>query len=68
MTVETRNGKITASKAVLNVLSCDLYEASGSYRKRGRYALSYEAEEMARSIYDALDSVGYYEGVKKEVL
>ena len=64
MVVETSFGKISASKDTLNYILLMMNEASESYDSRGRAALSKEALNNANAIYDALESVGFYDNVK----
>lgn len=54
-------GKITASRDAFNKLSLLLAEASNRYEERGLDALADEASEMAVTLYDELDKVGYYD-------
>ena len=62
MTVNTKIGKITASKEVLNILSLALLEAADSIQarkgaeKRDVYGYSTASEE----IFYALNKTGYY--------
>lgn len=62
MTVNTRFGKITASKEVLNQLSIALFEAADSIQARKgiekRDVFGYDT--AANEIFDALDETGYY--------
>lgn len=62
MTVNTRFGKITASKEVLNRLSIALFEAADSIQARKgiekRDVFGYDT--AANEIFDALDETGYY--------
>ena len=64
MVVKTSFGKISASKDTLNYIFLMLNEASENYDSRGRAALSKEAFNNANAIYDALNSVGFYDNVK----
>lgn len=60
MTVNTRLGKITASREVLNWLSMALYEAADSIQARKgiekRDVFGYDT--TAKEIFDALDETG----------
>lgn len=62
MTVNTRFGKITASREVLNILSIALFEAADSLQARKgiekRDVFGYDT--AANEIFDALDETGYY--------
>lgn len=62
MTVNTRLGKITASKEVLYQLSIALFEAADSLQARigieKRDVFGYDT--AANEIFDALDETGYY--------
>lgn len=64
MVVETSFGKISANKDTLNYIFLIMQEASESYKSRGRASLSKEVHNYANAIYDALNSVGFYDNVK----
>ena len=62
MTVNTRFGKITASKEVLNELSIALFEAADSIQARKGIEKRdvYGYDTVANEIFNALDETGYY--------
>lgn len=60
MTVKTIEGNITASKAVLNLISVDLYEAAINFDKENLHGLARHTRNIADQIYEALESSGYY--------
>lgn len=62
MTVNTKMGKITASKGVLNMLSLALSEAADSMQARKGFEKRdvYGYDTVANEIYDALNADGYY--------
>lgn len=62
MTVNTKMGKITASKEVLNMLSLALSEAADSIQARKGIEKRdvYGYDTAANEIFDALDKTGYY--------
>ena len=58
-------GKITASKETLVSLACIFIESNKYIKLDGRYPLISDLrEKQFLAIYDALDSVGVYDGVK----
>lgn len=63
MTVETKLGKITASKAVLNAISLMADFSSDRNFEKGYTASGARDKEISNEIYHALKSVGYYEGI-----
>lgn len=62
MTVEIKGlGKITASKDALNLISILASEASENFKNRGRDMFSKEAKQISHEIYEALESIGFYD-------
>lgn len=64
MTIETKWGKITANKEVLNLLGSIIYTATYQYESKGYDALEKQAYDIAEAIYNKLDESGYYKNVK----
>ena len=60
MKVNTRIGKIKASKDVLNKLSLSLSESAGSLASRGCKKRAKQDQIVSNDIYKALDAVGFY--------
>ena len=60
MTIETRYGKLTGNKEVLNVISLYLGYARDCLDEKGRKSMALEAKEIASAIYGALKEVEYY--------
>lgn len=62
MTVNTRFGKITASKETLNDLCIALFEAADSIEERKGIKKRdvYGYDTVANQIFDALDGIGFY--------
>ena len=60
MKVNTRIGKIKASKDVLNKLSLSLSESAGSLASRGYKKRAKQDQIVSNDIYKALDAVGFY--------
>lgn len=61
MTINTREGKVTATKDVLNYIALLASEASESYKSRDRNTLADEADKFCGEIYNALKEVGLYD-------
>ena len=66
MTVNTKNGKITASKGTLCELSLLASMAAEAYETRGLQALTDRARILSATIYEALDARGYFDDVKEK--
>lgn len=64
MTVNTKMGKITASKEVLCELNICIFKAEQAYRQDGRKNLANYYREVHSQIFDALDETGYFDDVK----
>lgn len=62
MTVNTIYGKITASKGVLNEIAMWAIDASIEYDDDGLELLAKNARKVSKTIYDALETIGYYRG------
>lgn len=61
MTVETRMGKITACREVLNLISIAYYESADRRMERGQPNIAQCEIEIANEIHIALEKSGYYE-------
>ena len=61
MTVNTSKGKITANKAVLNVISVAFLDAAKSYKDVGLYELADYFDRVSGEIYNELKESGYYD-------
>lgn len=61
MTIETSEGKITASEDVLNFLSIVFLDANMFRTFQGQHVTAEQYRLVSREIYDALRSVGYYD-------
>jgi hypothetical protein len=62
MTVNTRLGKITADKDVLDMLSLSLLESGFSLEKRGEHERAEQDKKTSDEIFRALLEVGFYRG------
>lgn len=60
MIIETKHGKITGNKNLLNYISILACEAADLYRKHGADCLAEDAEEFSNAIYEALKESGLY--------
>lgn len=60
MTVNTNQGKITATQEVLNYISMIACYAADRYEEEGLIGISEEAAEFSSEIYDALKLSGHY--------
>lgn len=63
LTVSTKNGNITATKATLNLLSSALYDKAEKDAKNDCPTLAAEAFDLSDEIYFALKKTGYYDDV-----
>ena len=63
LTVSTKNGNITATKATLNLLSTALYDKAEKDAKNDCRTLAAEAFNFSDEIYFALKETGYYDDV-----
>lgn len=60
MTINTKIGKITASKDVLNYLSIICTQAEEYNKSRGYNASAEECKEVSYDLYNVLKEVGFY--------
>lgn len=60
MTIETKHGKITGNRNLLNYISLLACEAEDKYRKEGADALAEDAKAFSDIIYEALLESGLY--------
>lgn len=60
MTIKTSEGNITASKAVLNMLSIHLFESAEKHEKENFKALAKQARTIATELYKGLEETGFY--------
>lgn len=60
MTVNTNQGKITATQEVLTYISLIATYAADRYEEEGLIAISEEAAEFSSEIYEALKLSGHY--------
>ena len=67
LTVSTKKGNITATKATLNLLSTALYDKGEKDAKNDCLTLAGEAFDLSDEIYFALKETGYYDDVCKGV-
>ena len=61
MTINTSEGKINASKSMLNLIASYAAEAAQMHERNGLHALAKQADEVASQIHAALADTGYYE-------
>lgn len=61
MTVSTINGKITANKDTLNIISIAFLDAAKKYKDEGSDALAGRYDRVSEEIYTALKNTGYYD-------
>lgn len=66
MTINTKRGKISASKRTFNEISMLAHMASKKYADMGLDALAARAQEFSTEIYEVLDASGYYDDVKEK--
>lgn len=64
MTVETRIGKITASKMTLNSLALQLFVVGDEESETGDEKAAKYCRGIAGEIHDALAATGYYKSIK----
>ncbi len=60
MTVKISNGKITASKEVLNSISLTLNYAADTYDFKGMHSTAKVTRTDSHLIYEKLDEIGFY--------
>ena len=60
MTVNTINGKITADKETLNLISIAFLDAAKHYTDEGAYGIAERFDRVSEEIYTALKNTGYY--------
>lgn len=60
MTIETKHGKITGNRNLLNYISLLACEAADKYRQDGANALAKDAELFSDMIYEVLKESGLY--------
>lgn len=61
MTVNTINGKITADKETLNLISIAFLDAAKHYTDEGADAIAKRFDRVSEEIYNALKETGYYD-------
>lgn len=61
MTVNTWEGKITANKVTLNLISLAFSKAADKFKDEGRDGMAESFDEVADEIYNALKNAGYYD-------
>lgn len=61
MTITTSEGKINASKSLLNLIASYAAEAAQMHERNGLHAIAKQADEIANQIHAALADTGYYE-------
>lgn len=60
MRICTREGSISASRDLLNVISIAFSDAAYHYESKGLMHLAKSYREIATQIYDRLEESGYY--------
>ena len=61
MTVNTHEGKITATKSVLNLISMAFDNDAKQWDKSGMHSVADSRKKVANEIYLALKEAGYYD-------
>ena len=61
MTVNTHEGKITATKEVLNLISMAFVSDAKQWDKEGFHLVADSRKKVANEIYIALKETGYYD-------
>lgn len=60
MTIELTEGKITANRNLLNLISIAFMEAADKFNMDGCYGLADDAKENSNRIYKTLEASGFY--------
>lgn len=60
ITVNTINGKITASMNTLNSIAIAFLDAAQHYKDEGAYSIAKRYDRVSEEIYSALKNNGYY--------